>query len=119
MAKCQADVRSLARSHTKAAIHALVRVMGSPQSSDRAVVSAAIALLDRGWGKPAQPIEGTDGPPIGLVAIRAFEDAVRIATERAAALEGRPEAISGPLVSETGFTAPDTPDESDAHPEAS
>jgi len=52
-----ADVRALAREHTKAAMDALVQALKT--SSTR--VQAAVAILDRGWGKPAQPVEGSLG----------------------------------------------------------
>jgi hypothetical protein len=63
MAKSLTEIRSLARSHTESAINVLVGVMGQPDAPPAARVSAANSILDRGWGKPAQPIEnGEDGP---------------------------------------------------------
>jgi hypothetical protein len=44
-----------------AAINALVSIMNNPKASDAARVSAANALLDRGYGKPQQHITGGDG----------------------------------------------------------
>lgn len=62
MAKSLTEIRSLARSHTEAAINALLGVMNQPDAPPAAKVSAANSILDRGWGKPAQPIEnGEDG----------------------------------------------------------
>ena len=62
MAKSLTEIRSLARSHTEAAINALLSVMNQPESPPAARVSAANSILDRGWGKPAQPIEnGEEG----------------------------------------------------------
>jgi hypothetical protein len=56
----------LARSHTEAAINALVGVMQN-STSDPAKVAAANSLLDRGWGKPAQPVDGDgEGGPVQL-----------------------------------------------------
>lgn len=64
MAKTPTEVRSLARSYTDVAIQALSGIAQNGQS-ESARVAAAEAILNRGWGKPAQPIEGTDdGPPI-------------------------------------------------------
>lgn len=64
MAKTPTDIRSLARNHTEAAINTLAGI-SSNGKSESARVAAAEALLNRGWGKPAQPIEGTeDGPPV-------------------------------------------------------
>jgi hypothetical protein len=48
------DLKSLARSYTKRAVLTLAGVSESSES-DAARVTAAIALLDRGWGKPNQP----------------------------------------------------------------
>lgn len=62
MAKALAEIRSLARSHTETALNVLVGVMGQTDAPPAARVSAANSILDRGWGKPAQPIEnGEDG----------------------------------------------------------
>lgn len=56
------EIRSLARSHTRSAILALAGVMRSKDATHAARVSAANALLDRGWGKPPQALEnGADG----------------------------------------------------------
>ena len=44
----------MAREHTPAALTALVDALRSPRER----VSAAVALLDRGWGKPTVTIEG-------------------------------------------------------------
>ena len=56
----------LARSHTTTAINVLVAVAKS-SDSDSARVSAASAILDRGYGKPAQALEHT-GPDGGAIA---------------------------------------------------
>ena len=56
------EIRSLARSHTRTAIRVLVGIMRSEDATPAARVSAANAILDRGWGKAAQPLEsGQDG----------------------------------------------------------
>ena len=46
----------LAREHTAKAVEALVGVIESDEASDAAKVSAATALLDRGWGRPKQDL---------------------------------------------------------------
>src|SRR5262245_20503187 len=61
-----AEVKDLAREHMPAAIDALVSIMNNPEASDAARVSAANALLDRGYGKPQQHITGD---PISYVAM--------------------------------------------------
>ena len=60
MAKAPTQIRSLARSHTETAVNVLVGIMQEPKAPPAARVSAAQVLLDRGWGKPAQPLVGDD-----------------------------------------------------------
>ena len=60
--KVVAEVKELARAHTGEAIETLVSIMTNPKSAPAARVSAANALLDRGFGKPAQHIIGDGGP---------------------------------------------------------
>jgi hypothetical protein len=52
----------LARSHTKTALNVLVGIMRSKDATAAARVSAANAILDRGWGKATQPVGNDDGP---------------------------------------------------------
>jgi hypothetical protein len=54
-----ADVRELARQHTQEAVGVLKRIMYDPKAAAAARVSAANAILDRGWGKPRQPIDAS------------------------------------------------------------
>ena len=62
MARTLTEIRSLARSHTRTAINVLVGIMRSKDATPAARVSAANAILDRGWGKSAQTLEsGEDG----------------------------------------------------------
>lgn len=61
------SISELARAHTEVALKALVKI-ATRGESEAAVVSASTALLDRGWGKPTQPISGDDErPPIEYV----------------------------------------------------
>lgn len=55
--KVVAEVRDLARQYTGDAVATLANIMSNPKISAAARVSAATALLDRGWGKPQQPIQ--------------------------------------------------------------
>jgi hypothetical protein len=57
VAKTLTEIRSLARSHTRAAINVLVGVMRCKDATAAARVSAANAILDRGWGKAPQSLE--------------------------------------------------------------
>ena len=47
-------IAELCRKHTEAAISALVAIMENSDALPAARVSAAAAILDRAWGKPAQ-----------------------------------------------------------------
>lgn len=63
-ARTLTEIRSLARSHTRTALRVLVGIMRSDDATPAARLSAANAILDRGWGKAAQPIgDGEDGAP--------------------------------------------------------
>ena len=66
MARAPTDLRSLARSHTDMAVRVLVSIAKSKGAQKSARVNAATALLDRGWGKPAQPHVGDDELPIAV-----------------------------------------------------
>jgi hypothetical protein len=71
VAKGSTEIRSLARAHTESALKVLAGIMNQDDAPHAARVSAATALLDRGWGKPTQPIAGDDDA-----------DAIRIETIR-------------------------------------
>lgn len=51
------EIKSLARDHTSTAINVLVLLMRDPETPAIARIAAANAILDRGWGKPVQPID--------------------------------------------------------------
>ena len=61
------EIRSLARSHTRTAINVLVGIMRSKDATAAARVSAANAILDRGWGKATQAIENGDDGALELI----------------------------------------------------
>jgi hypothetical protein len=52
--KVPTDIKLLARTYTTQAMNALVKALKNPKTC----VQAAVALHDRGWGKPTQPVEG-------------------------------------------------------------
>jgi hypothetical protein len=58
MPRAVTEIRSLARSHTRTALNVLVGVMRSNEATPAARVAAANAILDRGWGKAPQAIDG-------------------------------------------------------------
>jgi len=55
-----AQIKALARRHTRAAIKVLAGIMNQADGPATARVSAAQALLDRGWGKASQPLAGEE-----------------------------------------------------------
>jgi hypothetical protein len=61
MPKALTEIRSLSRSHTRTALNVLVGIMRSKDATAAARVSAANAILDRGWGKATQPVGNDDG----------------------------------------------------------
>src|SRR3954452_10100940 len=78
--KAIADVRELARQHTATAIAKLATIAENGKT-EMACIAAATALLDRGWGRPTQPIAGDDDmPPIAV----SVEDRDRQIAERRA-----------------------------------
>jgi hypothetical protein len=81
-----ANVKAAARELTPVAIDTLEKAMTDQKAPWAAKIAAAIAILDRGWGKPTQPVEAnvnifdqmTDEEQkillAALAAIRAAED---------------------------------------------
>ena len=67
MPKTLTEIRSLARSHTRAALNVLLCVMRSKDATAAARVSAANAVLDRGWGKATQTVEAGDEGPLEFI----------------------------------------------------
>ena len=59
-------MRSLARGHTELCIRVLAGIVSQEAVPSAARVSAAGILLDRGWGKPAQPHAGEEGKDIKI-----------------------------------------------------
>jgi hypothetical protein len=61
--KVGADVRALAREYTPEAVEKLVEIMRNGDTSQSQGM-AADKLLDRGWGKPNQPVEVNAGQSV-------------------------------------------------------
>ena len=79
-----ADVKSAARELTPVAMDTLEKAMTDQKTPWAAKITAAIAVLDRGWGKPMQAVEAnvsvldrmTDGEQRALLAaLEAIRDA--------------------------------------------
>jgi len=66
-ARTLTEIRSIARSHTRTAINVLAGIMRSKDATPAARVSAANSILDRGWGKVAQPSDHRNDGPIELI----------------------------------------------------
>lgn len=63
--KLPAELREMARAASPDALQALIDVMSDKDAPQSARVSAANSILDRGYGKPAQPIDGDgEGGPV-------------------------------------------------------
>ena len=93
--KAIVEVQELARAETAASIAALVRIRDAEDAPPAAVVAAATALLDRGWGKPVQshelhhhlePQHMTDAELIALAATAAVSTGDEDDTERTSSL---------------------------------
>jgi hypothetical protein len=69
MAKAPTEIRSLARAHTHTALKVLAGIMKEESAPHASRVSAAQALLDRGWGKPTQPFDAEEGLKEALAGI--------------------------------------------------
>lgn len=50
------EVRNLAQTHTEDAVRAIYEIMEDTRQQGSVRIAAANAILDRGWGKPAQSI---------------------------------------------------------------
>lgn len=68
------NIKSLARQWTEAAINTLGGI-ATHGGSETARVMASIALLDRGWGKPNQPLTADDdGGPLVVEVVYRYRD---------------------------------------------
>jgi hypothetical protein len=90
MAKDPADVRSLARSHTKTAINVLAGIMMQPKSPEASRVAAAKELLNRGWGSAPLAIGDGDGEPLVVQIIQYSESSRANGKDRTALQLGTP-----------------------------
>ena len=69
--------QDLARNYTAEAVETLVAALRSPRER----VPAAVALLDRGWGKPPQAIVGADGGNLAVMLVTGVRRAIDIDSE--------------------------------------
>lgn len=68
------DVTALAREHTADAVAALVKLLGA--DDEKLSIAAAVALLDRGWGRSGQPPEA--GRPFAQVSDEKLTEAIEL-----------------------------------------
>jgi hypothetical protein len=85
------SIRALARVHSKAAFQVLIDVMGNAEVTAATRVIAAIAVLDRGCGKPRRASDDDAPDPLRLETIR------QIIVD-----PGHPDRESIPAAAETG-----------------
>jgi len=68
--KIPQHIRDMARALTEEAIGTAAEIMRNPAETGSARMAAVNAILDRGWGKPSQPLDGDgEGGPIKVQAI--------------------------------------------------
>ena len=96
--RAAAEIKALAKKHSKAAIKVLAAIMNQADGPATARVSAAQALLDRGWGKAAQPVAGEDGGVAGAGENRTGDCRSRAKKEQTAAARSRSLKIDTPRV---------------------
>ena len=80
------DLKSLARTHTELAVQRLAGIARASENESAAVAACGM-LLDRGWGKAAQPVTGEDGEGEIRIVIRRLVDEDN--AERAKLIEGK------------------------------
>jgi hypothetical protein len=82
------EVIALAREHTDLAITTLVDIAKQTKAAPAARVAATSALLDRGWGKPAQAIQATTTNASAVVLLLDKGDPVEIAEHYRRIMDG-------------------------------
>ena len=63
------ELAEMAKDHAEDALKTLVSIAKSTSASEAARVSAAVAILDRGYGKPRQSVE-VDGALTGAMTVQ-------------------------------------------------
>lgn len=74
MARPKKDLKHLCRQHTDGAVRTLIGIMNQPKAPAAARIQAANSILERGWGKAAQPHTGEDGEGPLIVQVIKFAD---------------------------------------------
>jgi hypothetical protein len=64
--KAKKELQNMAKDHAQEALETLRKIMTNDQEPAAARVSAANAILDRGYGKPQQAIVGDPDAPVAV-----------------------------------------------------
>lgn len=76
------DIKDAAKAHTRAALNTLISVMNNLDAPAASRVTAAEAILNRGWGRPMQNIEArVDVTDLGTTAASVLMELTRAAKE--------------------------------------
>lgn len=69
VSQAKRELAEMAKDHAEAALQTLVDVASNAKASESARVSAAVAILDRGYGKPFQAVQlsGDANAPVQVV----------------------------------------------------
>lgn len=68
VSQAKLDIAAMAKEHAEIALKVLVSVANNTKAPSAARVSAASAILDRGFGKPRQSVE-VDGTMAGVMTV--------------------------------------------------
>ena len=60
------DLKSAARSYTAISVKTIQGVLTNASAKDSDRLHAAGMMLERGWGRPSQPVTGADGDEIRI-----------------------------------------------------
>ena len=93
--KVVGDLQEQARQWAPEALEALREIAASKDAPPSARVSAAVALLDRGYGKPAQSIDAkiSNEPSMAQLHLQALKELAERAKEQKAAREAEEKMI--------------------------
>jgi hypothetical protein len=94
--KAIADIKAAAKEHSIEALQALTDVLGNVKAPAAARVSAATAILDRGWGKPHVTIGGDPENPLAFKDVTGEVSARELIAGRIASVAERIREDGGP-----------------------
>src|SRR3990167_3906145 len=75
--KQDVTILELCRKHSADAVKVMIEIMNNKDAPPTARLGAAQAIIDRGYGKPAQAVTGEDGGPIRVQAELSDRDVAR------------------------------------------